>query len=903
MIGRQRERAAIAEALAPSAPVASLLLLGEPGVGKTTLLDSAADTASAAGATVLRVRGSAAETELAFAGLHQLLLPVLDRAEGLPVRQRAALLSAFGLGDDNPAPPDLMMMSLAVLTLASQLASARQLLLVVDDVQWLDHGSCQVLGFLARRLAGEPIGLLLAARGTRRPDWLDRSVPELLVPSLPPAEAEELLSTQPDAPTGPARRRILETAAGNPLALVELARQAARDGGLPATGHVPVTDLLERTFAAQVDELPAASRGALLLAAAAEGAGLADVMAALPPGTDVEVWRPAEQAGLIRLHPDRIDFRHPLVRSAIYGAAPFAERRRAHLALAAALRGDPDRRAWQLSAATVAPDASVAGALEETALRAVARGAMAEAVAGLERAAQLGTDPADRVRRLATAAYASVLAGDLGQAEAFAAPALEANRDPMTEGWICGLSSLVAMLTLRLERAFALVDSDGLMHPAAIGAGVSTIATGVAYHSGSPAQRARLRALLERRDTQDIASHPFHLWDLGVTDPFLHGASIRHVLPAVAAAPGRLPTELHTLGVLCLVLDETETAVSLLGELVNPQWEDADAFHAGMTAADLAWANVDGGRWADARLGVERLAVRFLDGEHTLGSVRALTVLATLHALTGEPETALRHAAAALAVTEPAGALGTVVRARRAAGLAATALGDHAAAHRHLRGVFDAAGHPLHHHLSCYAVADLAAAAVLTGHADEARTVLARVGAEVGDGASARLRQTLDRAAALLADPTDAGRLFLAALADPTGRRWPFERAQVWLEYGEWLRRQRRIADAREALTRAREIFDGLGAVHWSARAEAELRAAGVTVAQGRPSALRSLTPQRQRIVRLAAQGLTNREIGERLFLSPRTVGTHLYQAFPALGVSSRSQLRDVVEQDAAAGL
>ncbi|WP_438309668.1 AAA family ATPase [Streptomyces sp. HUAS TT3] len=901
MIGRQSERAVIAEALAPSAPVASLLLLGEPGVGKTTLLDAAVEEASAAGATVLRVRGNAAETELAFAGLHQLLLPVLDRAENLPVRQRVALLSAFGLGDD-PAPPDLMMMSLAVLTLASQLASARRVLLAADDVQWLDRGSCQVLGFVARRLAGEPIGLLVAARGTHRPDWLDRSVPELVVPALPPTEAEELLSAQPDAPVGPARRRLLDTAAGNPLALVELARQAARDGGLPATGHVPVTDLLERTFAAQVDELPAASREALLLAAAAEGAALGDVMGALPPGTDVDVWQPAEQAGLIRLHADRIDFRHPLVRSAIYGAAPFAERRRAHLALAAALQGDPDRRAWQLSAATVAPDASVAGALEETAMRAVARGAMAEAVAGLERAAQLGTDPADRTRRLATAAYASVLVGDLGQAEAIASRALEANQDPVTTGWICGLSGLVAMLTMRMERAFALVDSDGLMHPAAIGAGVSTIATGIAYHSGSAAQRARLRDLLDRRDTRDIATHPFHLWDLGVTDPFAHGAAIRGRLPAVAAAPGRLPTELHTLGVLCLVLDETETAVSLLGELVNPQWEDADAFHAGMTAADLAWANVDAGRWADARLGVERLAARFLEGEHTLGSVRALTVLATLHALTGEPEPALRHAATALAVTEPAGALATVVRARRAAGLAATALGDHAAAHRHLRGLYDSTGAPLHHHLSCYAVADHAAAAVLTGHADEARTVLERVTAEVGDGASARLRQIMDRAAALLADPAEAGSLFLTALADPVGQRWPFERAQVWLEYGEWLRRQRRIADAREALTKAREIFDGLGAVPWSRRAEAELRAAGVTVESGRPSALRSLTPQRQRIVRLAAQGLTNREIGERLFLSPRTVGTHLYQAFPALGVTSRSQLRDVVEQDAAAG-
>lgn len=287
-----------------------MLLLGEAGVGKTLLLDTAVGEAERAGTRVLRVRGNAAETELAFAGLHQLLLPVLDGVDGLPVRQRGALLGAFGLGED-PTPPDPMMMSLAVLTLASQVASTGPLLLAVDDAHWLDRGSCQVLGFLARRLAGESIGLLVTARGSHRPDWLDPSVPQLVVAALAPAEAEELLSAQPDPPVGPTRRAVLATAAGNPLALVELARSAARDGQLPAVGPLPVTDLLERTFAARVDELPGATREALLVAAAAEGAGLADVLAALPPGSRTNVWLPAERAGLVRLHADRIDFRHP----------------------------------------------------------------------------------------------------------------------------------------------------------------------------------------------------------------------------------------------------------------------------------------------------------------------------------------------------------------------------------------------------------------------------------------------------------------------------------------------------------------------------------------------------------------------------------------------------------------
>ncbi|MFB6807237.1 AAA family ATPase [Streptomyces sp. NPDC056387] len=898
LIGRHDERAAMAAALSPEAETASLLLLGDPGVGKTALLDTAVAEALSAGTKVLRVRGNAAETELAFAGLHQLLLPVLDRVDGLPARQGAALLGAFGLGDD-PTPPDHMMMSLAVLTLTSQVASTQRLLLAVDDAQWVDPGSCQVLGFLARRLAGEPIGLLVAARGTHRPDWLDRSVPELVVPALSSAEAEELLGTQPDPPTGSARRRVLATAAGNPLALVELSRSAARDGALPTGRQVPVTDLLERTFAAQVDALPEATREALLVAAAAEGAGLAAVSRALPPGTDLDVWLPAEEAGLVRLHADRLDFRHPLVRSAIYSAAPFAVRRRAHLALAAALEGDPDRRAWQLSAATVAPDASVSGALEATAMRAFARGAMSEAVAGLERAVQLNPSPGEQTRLLATAAYGAILVGDITQAEALGARATQLNTDPAAAPYINALTGLIAMLMMRMDCAFALVVPETVHDAAQIDASTSTIATGIVYHSGNPAQRERIRAVLATRRPETEPAHAFHLWDIGVTDPFGGGSAVRGHLSAAASAAGRAPTETHTLGVLSLVLDETETAVTLLREVANPQWEDADAFHAGMTAADLAWANLESGRWADARLGVERLAGRFLAGERSHGAARALAVLATLRALTGEPETALRHATAVLAVTEPAGVLGTVVRARRAAALAALALGDPTTAFHHLRTLFDRSGAPVHYHLSCYAVADYAAAAVLTGRAEDAATALEYVSAEVADGASVRLRQILDRAGALLTAPDEAGSRFEAALADPAGRRWPFERAQVWLEYGEWLRRRRRIAEARDALSKARDLFEGLGAVHWNQRAQAELRAAGVDVESVPRDGLNTLTPQRRRIVRLAAQGLTNREIGERLFLSPRTVGTHLYQAFPVLGVTSRSQLRDVVDQDA----
>ncbi|MFD2123279.1 hypothetical protein ACFSNO_33955 [Streptomyces cirratus] len=429
-----------------------------------------------------------------------------------------------------------------------------------------------------------------------------------------------------------------------------------------------------------------------------------------------------------------ISFRHPLIRSAIYGAAPFAERRQTHLALAAVLVGDPDRRAWQLSAATVAPDASVSAALEATAMRAHARGAMAEAVAGLERAAQLNSSAAEQTRLLSTAAYAAVLVGDIAQAEALAARATELNTDPAALVWISGLTGLVEMLMMRMERAFALVVPAAPPGPADVHTGMSTIATGVAYHSGNPAQRERLVRWLADRVTDEAQPHPFHLWDAGVMDPFGRGNAIRAVLPTVTSAAGQPPTHVHTLGVLCMLLDETEAAVSLLGEVANPQWEHADAFHGGMTAADLAWANLDSGQWADARLGVERLAQRFLAGERTLGATRALTVLA-------DPVRPHRRAPTR---PGPRHCRAGRDRARLCArhrrpppprrGPGGRGLGDHASAFRHLRALFDGAGAPVHFHLSCYAVADFAAAAVLVGRAEDAEAVLRCVNSEVGDG-------------------------------------------------------------------------------------------------------------------------------------------------------------------------
>ncbi|MFF3656800.1 helix-turn-helix transcriptional regulator [Streptomyces olivochromogenes] len=914
IVGRDHELALLSRLVddLTTGRTGALLMTGGPGAGKSALLAAAARMARRSGVRVLRCRGSEGESGLAFAGLHQLLRPFLDLAEGLPARQRAALLGVFGLDDGTRTVSDPLLTSLGALTLLSDAAEHGPLLLVIDDTHWLDLGTLDVLAFVARRLEGEPVALLLAARDTAVPAQLDRQINRLTIEPLDPAAAGRLLDHQPRPPAGRARSRVLEQAAGVPLALVELARAVARD---PAAAHedaLPLTDRLEAIFAADLPELPPATRELLLFAAAAESAELPVILSAVGDRATPDDWLPAERAGLVRIDADRVRFRHPLIRSAVYRAATYTERHTAHRALADVLVGDPDRRAWHHAAAASGVDEEAARELDDSAARAQRRGGYAAAATALERAARLSPDPTVRAGRLVRAATMAMYAGHprwVGELSAQVAtltdePALLAEAS-LRAGWALAVTTQFAgSLGFLLPVAEAAVDEDPVLTLDAL-----ATATTPAYNSGAPEHRENILRIVERVPPQDDETG--RLWALAGCDPVRNRAQALGLLAATWTAPLPKPgsgvdvplSRLVVSGGAAWVLDETAEAIRLLGAAMDHLRRSPTSGANATVAQALALALYESGSWTKARAALDEAYGLAAEGGLENVVVGAPVLRATLLALRGDTEEARAAVQRAVHGIDLPNCRSLQVRTHYALGAAALAEGDHAAAYDRFRAVYTRQPEPapLHFHASDYYLADLVAAAVRTGRAEEARLVLDTTRRRLAEGeTSARLTAIVHRADALLAEPDDAERHFTAALGDPAGDQWPFERAQARLDYAEWLRRRRRAVEARPLLAAALEVFERLGTRPWTDRARAELRAAGVTPASASadsPDGLAELTPQQLQIARLAAAGLTNREIGERIFLSPRTVGFHLYRIFPKLGITSRAQLRDALPE------
>ncbi|MGP3922163.1 AAA family ATPase [Streptomyces sp. 8N616] len=873
-----------------------LILTGDPGAGKSMLLDIAADRAASACRRVLRAVGSESEANLGFAGLHQLLRPVLDEVENLPSRQRSALLGAFGLGEAAETP-DAMLVDLAVLTLLSELAEPAPLLVVVDDAQWIDRASLDALSFVARRMDSEPITLLVGVRAADPLPGLDQGYQRLTLGPLAPEAANRLLDLQAAPPGGRTRMRILEQAVGNPLALVELSRAAALRGpaGGTAEGPLPVTDRLERIYAGQVADLPEPTRRALLLLAAADAADASAASLGLPEADD-KAWLPAEQAGLVRQDGPGVSFRHPLIRSAVYHSESFEARREAHLALAERLRGEPDRRAWHLAAATLRPDEGVSAALRETADRARRRGGYAAAAAALERAAKLSPHREDRARLLTDAAAMAVFTGRLTWVEHLAAQVRTSTDDPslVSSAWLAS-GELMAM-TQQHAKAFALlsrVTDEAAVAQSPVALDAVAAAAVVGYYSGEDSQRRWIQDVLARIP-DDPSRAALRAWVLAVSDPSGSRAQLAPVLPGLIAGTENDPGRLTALAIVAWILDETALAVRTFDEAFD-RWQARGPLPDGLAGA-AGWAYLEQGRWTQARMASTDIAdVASVSGlDHA--EACACAIDATVLALLGEQAGARERAGRALALVDPVESRSIAVSARRALGLAAVAEGDYDTAYEQFRSAFTGDGDPVHYHVSYTVLAELAAAASRSGRREDASEVLERSARRLGEGMSPRIAVLINRGRALLADPGAGEPYFRAALADSTDEQWPFEQAQTRLDYAEWLRRQRRITEARPLLTAALETFQRLGARPWVARTQAELRAAGIEASTFVPSAFAELSPQQQQIVQLAARGLTNREIGEKLFLSPRTVGSHLYRVFPKLGITARSQLRDVIE-------
>ncbi|MFE4815766.1 AAA family ATPase [Streptomyces sp. NPDC056704] len=914
IVGRDHELALLSRLVdaLTTGRTGALLMTGGPGAGKSALLDAAARMARRSGVRVLRCRGSEGESGLAFAGLHQLLRPFLDLAEGLPARQRAALLGVFGLDDGTRTVSDPLLTSLGALTLLSDAAEHGPLLLVIDDTHWLDLGTLDVLAFMARRLEGEPVALLLAARDTAVPAQLDRQIDRLTIEPLDPAAAGRLLDRQPRPPAGRARSRVLEQAAGVPLALVELARAVARD---PAAAHedaLPLTDRLEAIFAADLPELPPATRALLLFAAAAESAELPVILSAVGDRAAPDDWLPAERAGLVRIDADRVRFRHPLIRSAVYRAATYTERHTAHRALADVLVGDPDRRAWHHAAAASGVDEEAAGELDDSAARAQRRGGYAAAATALERAARLSPDPTVRAGRLVRAATMAMYAGHprwVGELSAQVAtltdePALLAEAS-LLAGWALAVTTQFAgSLGFLLPVAEAAVDEDPVLTLDAL-----ATATTPAYNSGAPEHRENILRIVERVPPQDDETG--RLWALAGCDPVRNRAQALELLATTWTVPLPKPgsgvdiplSRLVVSGGAAWVLDETAEAIRLLGAAMDHLRRSPTSGANATVAQALALALYESGSWTKARAALDEAYGLAAEGGLENVVVGAPVLRATLLALRGDTEEARAAVQRAVHGIDLPNCRSLQVRTHYALGAAALAEGDHAAAYDRFRAVYTRQPEPapLHFHASDYYLADLVAAAVRTGRTEDARLVLDTARRRLAEGeTSARLTAIVHRAEALLAEPDDAERHFTAALADPAGDQWPFERAQVRLDYAEWLRRRRRAVEARPLLAAALEVFERLGTRPWTDRTRAELRAAGVTPVStpaGSADSLAELTPQQLQIARLAAAGLTNREIGERIFLSPRTVGFHLYRIFPKLGITSRAQLRDALPE------
>jgi DNA-binding CsgD family transcriptional regulator len=884
-----------------------LLLLGEQGIGKTALLEHAVARAREAGALVLRVTGAESESQVPFSGLHWLLKPVLPEIASLPEREATALGSALAL-EPQPAANDRLVAGIALLSLLGHVSERSAVLLVIDNAHVLDRSSQDILAFAGRRLSSERVAILAAAQGVTPPPGFGPRFPEVRLRPLGRREAIQLLDLQPRVPTGHARTLVLTQANGNPMALIELAKAIAAD---PAAGRgwpaepLPLTDRLTSLISSQLQTLPPATRSALLLAAVAESID-PTVATRMMPGLDVAALAPAEAVDLVKVHRAGVRFAHPLVRSAVYHSAPFAQRASAHRRLAGALADQPDRQAWHLAAAALETDDRVADLLEATARQAQRRGGAAAAALALERAAELTSDRDDQARRLISAAALAVPTGQANWVRELATRALGVTSHPdlrllarQSVGWALAWSSQRAAA---LSELVAVAGQARDHNPLIAWNALATAGT-VAYQSGEPTAVRTVRELLS--SLEQAAGHldepgrqaeidSARLWTIAATRDYGQPAPVI-TIPGSDALSRLGQSPLSKTGSAAWLLDHSETAVTILQSAVRMLRVPELRGSSGATLSSLGWACLDAGRWDEALEAATEAGDLGAAYQMAIVSASSSLIKGTVFAARGACAEARECIAAALA-DDPEHCRSITARARHALGLSALADGDYVVAYGQLRPLFTDDGSPLHFHVSYLAFADLATAATRAGRVIEGQDLLARVEQRAATSTSPRLDQLLYWARAILAVPPGPEAHFTKALAEPGGSQWPFERARLSLDYGEWLRRQRRINEAKAILTPAMETFRQLQADPWLQKTEAELRACGVALATAAPSAIAALSPQQQQIIRLAAQGHSNREIAERMFLSPRTVSSHLYNCFPKLGVSSRNQLRDLID-------
>ncbi|GAA2209629.1 LuxR family transcriptional regulator [Nonomuraea monospora] len=925
--GREAEQATIDRLLAARTGV--LVLRGEAGIGKSALLEHAATTAEA---RVLRVSGIESEAELPFAALHLLLRPMLDHIGALPEQQADALMSALGLG--RAAAGDRFLIRLATLSLLTELAADQPLVCLVDDAHWLDQESADALLFVARRLYAEPIVIVFAARDDGG-NFLTPGQPELRLTGLAQEPAARLLAERAGWLALAAREVIVAEAQGNPLALLELPHTLTPDqraGALAPLafslgGAEPVAGRVLAGFRVRIQQLPAASRACLLVAALDDSGDLDTLNRALRGmGVSLTDFAAAERADLLRITGAGVVFRHPLVRTAARLAADVAQRVAAHQALATAT--DEDRRAWHLAAVAMGPDEQVAGALEEAAVRAASRGGRAAASAGYERAAQLSAEPAARARRWAAAASAALDAGLWRRAEELtrrASPAgSPAGSPPMPQtvppaapsgvlptvptaavpGAAFGPAVWAELARVRAMLAFQdgrPLEATRLLHGGVEALGqtdpetaLSMLSLAIIFTWSSPPHPDQIA--LSRRTAELI---PLLEGPLGVIDEFnrevcglLEGDDMAAITSPTGAGLSEptLPFELRVMATnLGFVHGSQRAMLADAGDLVAECRRAGRVGRLPQAMMLQAAAQIINGRHHAARSSVSEGLQIAADIDQPYWHNYLTGVSAWLAAVAGAEQECRELMERALAAE-------TWMTGAGWAGYAFVMLDLGAGRYASVLDRMDriAAGPARHAFIWRYACPDVVEAAVRAGSAERAHPALDRFTAWARATGQPWALAVLERCQALV---TGDGARYQRALALHREAEHPFEQARTELLYGEWLRRHQRRAEARAHLNAAMETFARLGAHPWADRAAAELRATGVSLASRERDRdpLAALTPQELHVVRLAAAGASNREIGTQLFLSPRTVAYHLYKAFPKLGITTRAELARLV--------
>jgi DNA-binding CsgD family transcriptional regulator len=879
-----------------------LVIHGEAGVGKTALMEYLAKSASEC--RVERAFGIQSEMELAFAGVHQLCVTMLDQAGELPDPQRGALETALGVSS-GPAP-DRFLVSLAVLNLLSAVAEARPVLGLIDDAQWMDRASKQVLTFVARRLLAESIGLVFAVRNP--PDEFS-GLPQREVGRLSDSDARALLSqVMPGRLDRGVQDRIVAETRGNPLAILELSHEftvAELAGGFAAPEPGPLTKRIEESFGNRLQTLPP-DTNRLLLAAAAEPVGDPTLLwrASKRMGIDPEAAAPAISAGLLEVGA-RVRFRHPLMRSAVYGAASVSDRQEVHRALADSIDAevDPDLRVWHLAQAVSSYDEDVALDLEHSAQRAQARGGIAAAAAFLERSAELTRDPDHRSRRMLDAAQAMLHAGALEQAAGLLAVAEVGHLDELSRARINLLHAQIAFIQNRGGDAVPLLLAAGR-------------------------QLEQLDVVLARDTYLDAIAAAIFAGRLA-KGPGLRevGEAARHV-----GNPGMPRTADSLLDALVVRLTDGITAAApmmkrVLETLCDDVLPDQEArrwlWLGSVIAADL---------WDDERWQI--VAARHLTLAREVGELSelppALDSRAHVHVMAGEVAMAASLYNEVSAVCEAIGSVGAragpiflgawrgdnhqtrtliedmireaVPRGQGAAVTVAHAfeavlyngLGKYEDA---LGAAEEAARYEIEFGAPEWGLVELVEAAVRCGQSERAAEAVERLSVTTRASGTDWALGVEARSRALLSEGDAAEELYREAIERLARTRIRTDLARAQLLFGEWLRREGRRVDAREQLRAAYEAFSEFGAGAFSERARRELVATGETARRRTVETTFELTTQEALVARLAGEGYTNPEIGAQLFLSPRTVEYHLHKVFTKMGVTSRRELRPALQQ------